>query len=68
MRLQVKDQQGNVVRGLYRSPNGVLIVDDSAEFNKYNREKQSAAEINQLRSEVDQLKQLVATLLRDHNG
>ena len=61
--MKVKDLNGNVVQGLYRSAGGGLMVNNPFEYNKYIREKESAAELTHLKEEVDQLKQLVKTLL-----
>jgi hypothetical protein len=64
----VKDNTGSVLKGLYRGHNGALVVHDPEEFNKYNREKSSKEEINRLSNEVQQLKELVTSLLREKNG
>lgn len=66
--IRVKDQDGNVVPGILKDVLGNLVVNDVAEYNKYKREKDSAEQINELKSEVDQLKQLVHALLREKNG
>lgn len=64
----VKDQDGNIVKGLLRNSSGGLVVNDEIEFNKYKREKESVNRVKHLEEELDQLKQLVQTLIRERNG
>ena len=64
----VKDQNGTIINGLHRTRNGGLLVDSPDEFNKYMKEKTSKQEIMRLTDEVQQLKDLVLTLLREKNG
>lgn len=60
----VKDEAGNVLKGVYRTSTGALAVSDTEQFTKYQREKTTMLEIRKLRQEVDQLKQVVAVLLQ----
>ena len=64
----VKDPNGIVINGLQRTRNGGLLVNNPDEFNKYMKEKTSKEEIMRLTNEVQQLKDLVLTLLREKNG
>ena len=66
--MRVKDATGNVVNGILRTPSGGLLVNDVSGYHKYMRDKESTNQINQLKEEVDQLKQLVHKLLEKNNG
>lgn len=65
---KVKDQNGNIIPGIVKSDVGGLIVTDTERYYKYMREKESIQKINNLEHEIQQLKELVQTLLRDKNG
>jgi hypothetical protein len=65
--IKVKDIDGKEIRGVYRSPNGSLVVNDSSLLSKYNNEKNSRMmdkeKIKTLESEVSNLKMMVEQLL-----
>lgn len=66
--LRVKDPHGNILPGIMKGDVGNLVVTDKDQYYKYMREKESIQKINNLENEVQQLKELIQTLLRDKNG
>lgn len=65
---RVKDQSGNIIPGIMKGDIGSLVVTDVDQYYKYMREKESIQKINNLENEVQQLKELVQSLLREKNG
>lgn len=61
--IQVKDQQGNIVPGLFKDSLGNIVVQDDLDYRRYNKEKKQAETINNLVKEVAELRQLVNHLL-----
>lgn len=65
---RVKDTQGNIIPGLFKDSTGALVVRDAAEFHKYKRQQQIAAQqaeqIKSLTDEVSALKDLVGQLIK----
>ena len=64
---KVKDIDGKEVRGVYRSKNGALVVNDEILLSKYKTElsarQRDKETIETLRSEVDSLKDMVNKLI-----
>lgn len=64
---KVKDVDGKEVRGVYRSANGALVVNDDILLSKYKMElaarQRDKETIETLKSEVDSLKDMVNKLL-----
>lgn len=63
MMYQLKDENGNVVRGLAKDEKGSIVVTDTTEFTKYKREKQLILDVENLKKEISHLKDVVAHLL-----
>lgn len=61
--VKVKDENGNIISGLVKVADGVIISDSSSEYNKYLQEKQRIEQINNLSKQVEDLNNLVRTLL-----
>lgn len=65
--IKVKDQIGNIVRGVFRKPNGALVVNDTEMVEKYRLESEArhrdANRIVELEKTVDDLKYMVYQLL-----
>ena len=65
--IKVKDQVGNIVRGVFRKPNGALVVNDAEMIEKYCIESEArqrdANRISELEKTVDDLKDMVYQLL-----
>lgn len=63
----VIDDRGNLIDGLFRAPNGSLVVKDEAALAKYKNQLRIVTEqqnkIEQLTNDVDTLKALVSQLL-----
>lgn len=66
--MRVKDDQGNIIPGLYRASNGSIIVSDRDGYDKYVKQRDSILEqktsISKLQTQVDELKEMIATLLK----
>lgn len=64
---KVKDIDGKEVRGVYRSANGSLVVNDNILLSKYKMElaarQRDKETIESLKSEVDSLKDMVNKLI-----
>lgn len=64
---KVKDVDGKEVRGVYRSKNGALVVNDDILLSKYKMElaarQRDKETIETLKSEVDSLKDMVNKLI-----
>lgn len=54
--LRVKDENGSVVPGLYRTPGGAIISEETEEYKRYLVEKQRLEQINNLTSDITNLK------------
>ena len=54
--LRIKDENGTIVNGLYRTEYGSIINDDTDAYNKYMQEKKSLEQINNLSTDLDSLK------------
>ena len=65
---KVVDENGVLVNGLYRDETGALVVKDEDGFDKYNKRKalfySQRAKIEQLTSDVEELKSMVAALIQ----
>lgn len=61
--IQVKDESGNLVPGLLKDNLGAIIVEKDYNYNKYVQEKKRLDKINNLESEVKELKELIYTLI-----
>lgn len=64
---KVKDINGNVLRGLFRAPNGTIIIKDDMRFANYSLERtmkiDDKRKIEALEQTVQELTALVQTLL-----
>lgn len=69
--IKVKDVNGNTVRGIYRAPNGTLIVKDDTLHAKHllevNSKLYDKQKIENLEKTVEELTVLVKKLLKDKN-
>ena len=67
--IKVKDIDGKEVRGLYRGPNGALVVNDQNLYGKYIAERNARVrdkeKISELEKELFDLKMLVQRLLTE---
>lgn len=54
--LRIKDENGAIIDGLYRTECGSIISDDIAAYNKYMQEKQNLEQINNLSADMDNIK------------
>lgn len=61
--MRVKDDSGNIVSGILKVADGVLIAEPGQEYNKYLQEKKRLDKINNLESEIKELKELIKSLL-----
>lgn len=65
--IKVKDSVGNIVRGVFRKPNGALVVNDAEMIEKYRLESEArrrdADRIAELEKTVDDLKYMVSQLI-----
>lgn len=57
--IRVKDESGQIIKGLHKDKYGNLIVSDLSEYNKY---KQQQEVINQLNNKIDNLTSIVERL------
>lgn len=69
--IQVTDDNGNVIKGIYRN-NKSLIVENDTEYLKYKKQRdlliQQQQRIESLTSDVDHLKRIVEELIGKING
>lgn len=61
--MHVKDESGNIIPGLFKDSVGAIIVEKNYDYNKYVQEKKRLDKINNLESEVKELKELIYKLL-----
>ena len=61
--LRVKDENGNVVPGLFKDDRGAIVVNDKPGYQKYLLEKQHQETINNLKQEVSELKDMIHALI-----
>lgn len=69
--IKVKDTNGNIIRGVYRSSNGTLVVKDDALMEKHSAQIASKLsdkhKIESLERSVEELTLLVKSLLGNRN-
>ena len=54
--LRVKDESGSILNGLYRDDVGAIVADETEEYKRYILEKQRLEQINNLSSDITNLK------------
>ncbi len=68
---QVVDAAGHKVPGMYRSADGALIVSDTTAYNRALSDKERIikmqSKIDALGNDVQQLKELLLTVINKHN-
>lgn len=66
---RVIDDTGKIIPGIYRDVNGMLVVNDSTQFNKYKilkeRDETQRATISDLSAKLDELSNMVNSLIKD---
>ena len=66
--MKVKDQNGNIISGVFRTKHGGLIVSDQSAYDKYIKESEQAKRVLNMEKQIEELKSLVAQLLnREEN-
>lgn len=66
--MKVKDQNGNIISGVFRTKQGGLIVSDQTAYDKYIRTSEQAKKVLNMEKQIQELKSLVAQLLnREEN-
>lgn len=69
--IRVKDEQGKIIEGLYKTSVGSLVVKPEAEYKKYRQQQEVinrlTSKIDDVSSTVEQLKELIMTLTQDKN-
>ena len=68
MNKQIVDQFGNIVKGLLKSDDGSIVVNNISEYERYKLEKNNYDDINKMKEEMIQLKKIIQTLLEKNNG
>lgn len=67
--IKTKDSNGNVIKGLYRTPTGGLVVSDNEAYKRYTKEKKAVQDLLAVRQELEELRETVKLLLkRKENG
>lgn len=61
--LRVKDENGNIIPGLFKDSIGSIIVKDDSNYNAYVKQKQQQEIINNLTKEVSELKGLIEKII-----
>lgn len=64
MMKKVKDIDGKVVTGLFRNPNGTLVVNNEAALKKYQSQINDKQKIIQLEREILEMKTMMQQLLQ----
>lgn len=65
--MKVKDQNGNIVSGVFRTAQGGLVVDDQSSYSKYIKESEQAKKMSNMETQIADLQCLVAELLTKLN-
>lgn len=65
--MKVKDQNGNIVSGVFRTAQGGLIVNDQSAYDKYIKESEQAKRVLNMETQIADLQCLVAELLTKLN-
>ena len=63
--IKVKDVDGREVKGLYRAPNGTLIVNDGTAYNRYQSQLQDKRRISSLEEQIKEMRDMMGKLLND---
>jgi hypothetical protein len=58
---QVVDTSGRPLSGVYKSPNGSIIVKDQEGLNKYLKEKETEQRLANLEDKLDKILQLLSS-------
>ena len=61
--LRVKDENGNIVSGLFKDERGTIVVNDKVGYQRYLLERQHQETINNLKQEVSELKDMIHALI-----
>jgi len=61
--IKVKDIDGKEVKGLYRNPNGTLIVKDDIAYLKYQASLKDRQRIQDLENQLLEIKTLLVSLM-----
>lgn len=61
--LRVKDENGNIIQGLYKDPMGSIVVEKNSDYERYLREKQQQEAINNLKQEFSEIKAIIQNLI-----
>lgn len=61
--LKVRDESGQIVQGIVKDSLGNLVVNSKAEFDKYKKAQELAADIAKLKTDVAYLMKMLQTLI-----
>lgn len=69
---KVKDLDGSVLRGAFKTPTGSIVINDAAALKIYQTKKMAATrtltELDEVREQLQQLQLLVSKIQKDKNG
>lgn len=65
---RVADKNGNPIEGLSRDSNHGLVVHDPIGFAKYMKEKERVEDIEGLKKDVSEIKDMMSAILKAING
>lgn len=63
--VKVADKSGNIVRNVYRTPTGGLVVRDQEGFNKYMKELKAEKAFKEVKEELEELREMMKNLLKE---
>lgn len=61
--IRIKDSNGEIVHGAFRTDAGAISIYDPIEYGKYMKEKERALEVISLSKKVDALESLIQKML-----
>jgi len=69
---KVKDLDGTIMRGAYKTPTGSIVIKDDAALKIYQTKKNAATrtltELDEVRAQLQQLQLIVNKIQKDNNG
>lgn len=66
--MKIKNSDGSILNGVYKTELGAIIIDDKKEFNKYKMERERILKMNNMERELHELKSMLAQLLEKNNN
>ena len=62
--IQIKDENGSLVKGLLRSPTGAIVVHDPSALAKYKAEQSLASRVSKTEQKVEEIHSMLKEMMK----